>query len=71
MVSASEDNCKNWYWLVSVGVTVGMERELPQTICLVLSKGKLTEVAVYSPVCSRCCRKKAAYPRLLWERVGI
>ena len=60
-----------WYRFVLVGASVRMERELPQTICLVLSKRKLTEVAVYSPVCSRCCRKKAAYSRLLWERVGI
>ena len=27
--------------------------------------------AVYSPVCNRCCRKKAPYCRLLWERAGI
>ena len=57
MVSASENNCKNGYWLVSVGISVRMERELPQIICLVLSKRKLTEVAVYSPVCSRCLNK--------------
>jgi hypothetical protein len=30
MVSASENNCKNGYWLVSVGISVRMERELPQ-----------------------------------------
>ena len=67
MVSASENSCKTGYRLVSVGVSVRMDRELPQTICLVLSKRKLTEVAVYSPLCSRCCRKKAAYSRLLWN----
>ena len=58
MVSASENDCKKGYWLVSVGVLVRMVHELLQTICLVLFKRKLTEPAVYSPVCSRCCLKK-------------
>ena len=38
MVSTSENNCKNGYRLVSVGVSVRMVRELPLTICFVLSK---------------------------------
>ena len=62
MVSASENNCKNWYRLASVGVSVRMVHELPQTVCLVLCKRKLAEVAVYSPACSHCCRNKHLTP---------
>ena len=40
MVSASEKNFRIGYRLVSVGVSVRMAHELPQTICLVLSKRK-------------------------------
>ena len=39
-----------------------MVHELPQTICLVLSKRKLADVALYSPACSRCCRNKRPNP---------
>ena len=62
MVSASENNCKNWYRLASVGVSVRMVHELPQTVCLVPCKRKLAEVAVYSPACSHCCRNKHLTP---------
>ena len=62
MVSASENNCKIGYRLVSVEVSVRMVHELPQTICLVLSKRKLADVALYSPACSRCCRNKRPTP---------
>ena len=62
MVSASENNCKIGYRLVSVEVSVRMVHELPQTICLVLSKRKLADVALYSPACSRCCRNKRPNP---------
>jgi hypothetical protein len=58
MVLASENNCKNGYRLVSVGVSVRIVHELPQTTCLVLCKRKLAEVAVYSPACSHCCGNK-------------
>ena len=40
MVLASEKNCRIGYRLVSVGVSVGMVHELPQTIFLVLFKRK-------------------------------
>ena len=40
MVLTSEKNCKIGYRLVSVGVSVGMVHELPQTIFLVLFKRK-------------------------------
>jgi len=49
-----------WYWLRYVSVR--MVHELPQAICLVLSKRKLADVALYSPACSRCCRKKRPTP---------
>ena len=62
MVSASENNCKIGYRLVSVEVSVRMVHELPQTICLVLSKRKLADVALYSPACSCCCRNKRPTP---------
>ena len=62
MVSASENNCKIGYRLVSVEVSVRMVHDLPQTICLVLSKRKLADVALYSPACSRCCRNKRPNP---------
>ena len=39
-----------------------MVHELPQTICLVLSKRKLADVALYSPACSCCCRNKRPTP---------
>ena len=39
-----------------------MVHELPQTICLVLCKRKLAEVAVYSFACSNCCRNKHLTP---------
>ena len=62
MVSASENNCKIGYRLVSVEVSVRMVHELPQTICLVLSKRKLADVALYSPACSCCCTNKRPTP---------
>ena len=48
--------------------------ELSRTICLVFSKRKLGEVAVYSPVCSCCCRNKhptADYCGNMLESKGI
>ena len=62
MVSASENNSKIGYRLVSVELSVRMVHELPQTICLVLSKRKLADVALYSPACSCCCRNKRPTP---------
>jgi len=74
VVVVIEHNCKIGYRLESVGVSVRSVHELSRTICLVFSKRKLGEVAVYSPVCSCCCRNKhptADYCGNMLESRGI